>query len=54
METTCQFCGERYEFGLDELSVMEQAMRVKEQLRRSKSAAAEEDGNEKSDKKEEN
>ncbi|GAB6159716.1 Hsp33 family molecular chaperone HslO [Howardella ureilytica] len=54
VETTCQFCGERYEFGLDELSVMEQAMRVKEQLRRSKSAAAEEDGNEKSDKKEEN
>ena len=54
VETTCQFCGERYEFGLDELAVMEQAMRVKEQLRKSKKTAAEEEKSEESDEKEEN
>ena len=54
VETTCQFCGERYEFGLDELAVMEQAMRVKEQLRKSKKTAVEEEKSEESDEKEEN
>ena len=42
------------EFGLDELAVMEQAMRVKEQLRKSKKTAVEEEKSEESDEKEEN
>ena len=52
---TCQFCGERYEFGLDELAVMEQANRGSgTELRKSKKTAAEEEKSEESDEKEEN
>ena len=34
VETTCQFCGDKFEFSLDELKIMEQGLRTKENERK--------------------
>ncbi len=43
VETKCQFCGEKYEFGLDELGIMRDGLIAKEEAKEARKEAEDEE-----------